>query len=379
MKIVLTGGGTGGHFYPVIAVAEALQDIAKEKKLIDPELYFFGPAAFDERALYENGITFVKTPAGKIRRYFSILNFFDFFKTGWGILETCLTLYKIFPDVVFSKGGYGSVPTLIAAKILRIPVIAHDSDAVPGRATMLAAPFAKKIGISYEEAYEYFPEKIRAKVALVGNPVRRELRDPAREGAQEFLELEHNVPVLLFLGGSLGAEKLNNTILEALPGLIDRYQVIHQAGQIHIKSVAETAQVILGKNERRYRYKPYGYLSSLALKMSAGAADLVITRAGSGSIAEVASWKKASILIPIPEEVSRDQRSNAFAYARSGAAIVMEQANLTPHLLLSEIDRLFTNPKVRNDMAEAAGKFAKSDSAKTIAQMVIDTALEHES
>ncbi|TAK59310.1 UDP-N-acetylglucosamine--N-acetylmuramyl-(pentapeptide) pyrophosphoryl-undecaprenol N-acetylglucosamine transferase [Patescibacteria group bacterium] len=378
MKIVFTGGGTGGHFYPVIAVAEAIHEIVKEKKLLDPQLYFFGPTAFDERALYENNITFVQTPAGKIRRYFSILNFFDFFKTGWGILQTTLALYQIFPDVVFSKGGYGSVPTLLAAKWLRIPVIAHDSDAIPGRATILALPFAKQIGISYEEAYDYFPEKFRPKVALVGNPVRTELRNPAREGAQEFLELERNVPVLLFLGGSLGAEKLNNTILEALPELIDHFQVIHQAGQVHIKSVAETAHVILGKNEKRYRYKPYGYLSTLALKMAAGASDLVITRAGSGSIAEVASWKKASILIPIPEEVSRDQRSNAFAYARSGAAIVMEQQNLTPHLLLAEIERLFTNPKARNDMAEAAGKFAKPDSAKAIAQIILDTALEHE-
>lgn len=378
MKIVFTGGGTGGHFYPVIAVAEAIHEIVKEKKLLDPQLYFFGPTAFDERALYENNITFVQTPAGKMRRYFSILNFFDFFKTGWGILQTTLALYQIFPDVVFSKGGYGSVPTLLAAKWLRIPVIAHDSDAIPGRATILALPFAKQIGISYEEAYEYFPEKFRSKVALVGNPVRTELKNPAREGAQEFLELERNVPVLLFLGGSLGAEKLNNTILEALPELIDHFQVIHQAGQVHIKSVAETAHVILGKNEKRYRYKPYGYLSTLALKMAAGATDLVITRAGSGSIAEVASWKKASILIPIPEEVSRDQRSNAFAYARSGAAIVMEQQNLTPHLLLAEIERLFTNPKARNDMAEAAGKFAKPDSAKAIAQIILDTALEHE-
>ncbi|MES2014419.1 MAG: UDP-N-acetylglucosamine--N-acetylmuramyl-(pentapeptide) pyrophosphoryl-undecaprenol N-acetylglucosamine transferase [Patescibacteria group bacterium] len=379
MKIVFTGGGTGGHFYPIIAIAEEVNNIAKEKKLIDPELFFFGPSAFDERALYENGITFVKTPAGKMRRYFSILNFFDFFKTGWGVLQTTLALYQVFPDVVFSKGGYGSVPTLMAAKILKIPVIAHDSDAIPGRATLLAAPFAKKIAISYEEAFEYFPEKIRPKVALIGNPVRREVKTPAREGSHEFLELENNVPVLLFLGGSLGAEKLNNVILEALPGLVDRYQVIHQTGQANIQSVTETAIVILGKNERRYRYKPYGYLSSLALKMAAGAADLVVTRAGSGSIAEVSSWKKASILVPIPEAVSRDQRSNAFAYARSGAAIVMEQQNLTPNLLLSEIERLFTNPKIRNDMAEAAGKFSKVDAAKVLAQTLIDTALEHES
>ncbi len=378
MRIVFTGGGTGGHFYPIIAVAEAIQDVEKERKLLEPELFFFGPNAFDERALYENGITFVQTPAGKMRRYFSILNFFDVFQTGWGIVQTLFRLYALFPDVVFSKGGYGSVPTLIAARLLGIPVIAHDSDAVPGKATLMSSSFAKRIAISYDEAFEYFPEKVRSKIALTGNPIRREILNATREGAAEFLELEPNVPVLLFLGGSLGAERLNNVVLEALPELVNRYQVIHQTGQANFESVSQTAKVILEKNERRYRYKPYGYLAPLALKMSAGAADVIVSRAGSGSIAEISAWGKASILVPIPEEVSRDQRSNAFAYAHAGATVVMEQGNLTPHLLMSEIDRLFTNPKARTDLADAAKKFAKKDAAKTLANAVVDMALEHE-
>jgi len=378
MKIVFTGGGTGGHFYPIIAVAEEIHALVKERKLLEPELYFFGPSALDERALYENGITFIKTPAGKMRRYFSLLNFIDTFKTGWGIIGTLFALYRLFPDVIFSKGGFGSVPTLIAAKFLRIPLIIHDSDAIPGRATLLGLPFAKKIAISYSEAYEHFPEKYRDKVAFVGNPVRKEVRTPARDGAHEFLELENNVPVLLIIGGSLGSEKVNNTILEALPELVNRYQIIHQTGQAHFESMMNTAQVVLDRNERRYRYKPYGYLSSLALKMAAGAADVVISRAGSGSIYEIASWGKASIIIPIPESVSRDQRANAFAYAHSGATVVIEQGNLTPHLLVAEIDRLFTNPKARTEMAEAAAKFAKPDAGKVLAEAVLDTALEHE-
>src|SRR3989344_2457877 len=207
MKIVFTGGGTGWHFYPIIAIAEAIHDIEAERKLLEPELFFFGPNAFDERALYENGITFVQTPAGKMRKYFSLLNFFDFFQTGGGIVTTLFKLYSVFPDVVFSKGGYGSVPTLIAAQLLKIPVIVHDSDAVPGRATLMAAPFARKIAISYDEAYGYFPEKLRGKIALTGNPVRKDVRKPAKDGAREFLELESNIPVILITGGSLGSEK----------------------------------------------------------------------------------------------------------------------------------------------------------------------------
>jgi UDP-N-acetylglucosamine--N-acetylmuramyl-(pentapeptide) pyrophosphoryl-undecaprenol N-acetylglucosamine transferase len=378
MKIVFTGGGTGGHFYPIIAVAEALHDIERERKLLPPELYYFGPNAFDERALYENGITFVATPAGKMRKYASIMNFFDFFKTAFGVLDTLFKLYAIYPNVVFSKGGYGSVPTVLAARILNIPVIAHDSDAVPGRATLMAANFAKRIAISYDEAYQYFNEKQKKNVALVGNPVRRDLQNPAREGAHEFLELEKNVPVLLILGGSLGAEVLNNTVLEALPDLVQRYQIVHQTGQVHFESVSQTARVILERNERRYHYKPYAYLSPLAMKMAAGAADLVVSRAGSGSIAEISSWGKASILIPIPEDISRDQRSNAFAFARGGATVVLEQANLTPHLLLAEIDRLFTNPKARNDIAEAAKKFAKKDAAMILAHAIVDISLQNE-
>lgn len=378
MKIVFTGGGTGGHFYPIIAVAEELQKIIKAKKIIEPEFYFFAPAPYDERALFEHNITFVKTPAGKMRNYFSIQNFIDPIKTFFGLIQTTLSLYRVYPDVVFSKGGYGSVPTVLAARFLKIPVIVHDSDAYPGRATLLAAPFAKRIGISYEEALDNFPEKLRDKVALTGNPVRAGLQNPAREGSHEFLELEKNVPVILIIGGSSGSEKINDTVLSALPQLVQKYQIIHQTGEANFESVKETAKVILEKNERRYHYKPFAYLSELALKMSAGACDLVVSRAGSGSISEIASWGKASILVPIPQEISRDQRLNAFAYAHAGATVVIDQSNFSPNLLLSEIDRLFTNPKARQDMATAAKSFARPDAGKVLAEAIIDTALEHE-
>lgn len=378
MKIVFTGGGTGGHFYPIIAVAEAVREIVKEKRLLEPELYFLGPSVFDERALFDSDLRFIKTPAGKMRRYFSLLNITDSIKTAFGIIKTLWTLYRMYPDVIFSKGGYGAAPTLFAARILNIPVVAHDSDAIPGKGTLYAAQFARHIAISYDEALQYFPKAVQPRVSLTGNPVRAEALTPAKDGAYEFLELEKNVPVLLVMGGSLGAEAINDVVLAALPELVQRYQIIHQTGQTNFKIVSETAKVVLDHNEKRYRYKPFPYLSTLAIKMSAGVAELVISRAGSGAIAEVAAWGIASILIPIPEEISRDQRSNAFAYARHGAAIVLEQANLAPHLLVSEIDRLFTNPKARNDMAEAAKKFARPDAARVLAQGLLDIALDHE-
>lgn len=379
MKIVFTGGGTGGHFYPIIAVADELTHSMRERKILEPELYFFAPSPYDERVLFEKNITFVRTAAGKMRRYFSLANIFDPFKTLFGIIDTLFKLYGIYPDVVFSKGGYGSVPTLIAARFLGIPVIVHDSDAIPGRATLLAAPFAKKIALSYDEALEYFTDtKVRAKAAVVGNPIREELKHPAQEGAFEFLELEKSVPVVLILGGSSGSEKLNEAVLSALPNLVHAYQVVHQTGEKNIESMRETAKVILDGNEHRYRYKPYGYLSPLAMKMAAGVADIVISRAGSGSIAEIAAWGIASILVPIPESISRDQRLNAFAYAHTGAAVVLEQENLTPNLLTAEIGRLFADPALREGMAEAARKFARPDAGRVLAEAIIDTALEHE-
>ena len=379
MRIVLTGGGTGGHFYPVVAVAEAIRDIVKERKLLEPELYFFGPDPFDQRALFDNDVTFVRTPAGKMRRYASLLNITDGVKTVIGIIKTIWVLYQLFPDVVFSKGGYGSMPTLVAARILKIPVVIHDSDAIPGRASLYAAPFAKRIAVSFDEATQYFPEAAQKKVALTGNPVRRDVVTPAKDGAHEFMELNDPVPVILVLGGSQGAQVINDTVLAALPDLVQRYQVVHQTGEANFQVVSETAKVVLDKNERRYRYKPFAYLTPLALKMAAGAADLVVSRAGAGGIYEIASWGVASLIIPLPSAAQDHQRFNAFAYARNGACVVLEQANLQPHLLVSEIDRLFTNPKARNDMAEAAKKFSKPDAARVVAEGILDIALEHTS
>ena len=259
MKIVFTGGGTGGHFYPIIAVAEEIKEITKARKILEPEMYFFAPTPYDERALFEKNITFVQTPAGKMRRYFSLLNILGPFQTLWGVIQTTFTLYKIYPDVVFSKGGYGSVPTILAARFLKIPVIAHDSDAVPGKATLLAAGFAKKIGISYEDALQYFPEKVKDKIALTGNPVRRDIQTPATEGAYDFLELEKTIPTIVILGGSTGSEAINDVVLSALPKLVQNYQVVHQTGRKNFEVLKETAKVILEKNERRYRYKPFDY------------------------------------------------------------------------------------------------------------------------
>ena len=378
MKIVFTGGGTGGHFYPIIAFAEEIHEIVQEEKLLSPELYYIGPSVLDYEALSEQNITWKKSSAGKVRRYFSIRNAFDLVKVIFGTIQATVQLFFLYPDVVFSKGGYASVPTTVAARILRIPVIIHESDAHPGRANIVAAKWAKAIAISFPGVVEYFKGISESKFALVGNPVRRVLFRPAREGAFSYLNLKDDVPTILILGGSQGAQAINSAVLDALPQLLEKYQVIHQAGADNVEEVRALASVILNEHPHKDRYRSFGFLNALAMRMAAGAASLIVTRAGAGSIFEIAAWGLPAIVIPLPESISHDQTMNAFAYAREGAAVVIMQKNLTKNILVAEIDRVLENADVRTAMEHSAQRFAQPDAARKIARMLINTALKHE-
>jgi UDP-N-acetylglucosamine--N-acetylmuramyl-(pentapeptide) pyrophosphoryl-undecaprenol N-acetylglucosamine transferase len=190
MKIIFTGGGSGGHFYPIIAIVEAIQKVTKQKKLLTPEMYFFGPSPYNQGILYDHNIRYKKVSAGKLRRYFSILNFFDLFKTAWGVLGAILDVFDIFPDVVFSKGGYGSFPTVLAARVLRIPVFIHESDSAPGRVNKWAGKFADRIAVSYKEAAHYFKAE---KVAYTGQPILTERLEPITANALEFFGFDLSV------------------------------------------------------------------------------------------------------------------------------------------------------------------------------------------
>jgi len=373
MKILLTGGGTGGHFYPIVAIAESIRKIVKEEKLLDATIYYMAPSPYDERILFENGIIYRFSFAGKIRRYFSILNVTDLIKTFFGILKACLDVWSIFPDVVFGKGGYVSFPVLFAARLFRIPVVIHESDSHPGRVNLWAGKFAKKVALSYREAAQYFPAE---KIAFTGNPIRKDIMEPVHEGAKEFLKLDTGVPVIVILGGSQGSRRINDAIIGILPELVKKYSIIHQTGKDNFEEMSNTAKVVLNESLNRDRYKPFEYLNALALRMSAGAADIIISRAGS-TIFEIASWGVPSIIIPIPEEISHDQKSNAFAYAASGACSVVEEVNLTPHILLAEIDRILENPTLSNEMKKGASTFAHKDASEKIAHEIISIALDH--
>ncbi|MDB5225404.1 MAG: UDP-N-acetylglucosamine--N-acetylmuramyl-(pentapeptide) pyrophosphoryl-UDP N-acetylglucosamine [Candidatus Adlerbacteria bacterium] len=375
MKILFTGGGSGGHFYPIVAVAEAINDETRERKLLEPQLFYAAPDPYDREVLLANNITWVATSAGKIRNYFSILNFFDYFKTAWGTVRSMLRVFFLYPDVVFSTGGYASFPTLLAARVFRIPVVILNCDVDPGRVNKWAAKFAVKIAVAFAEGAEYFPKE---KVAHTGNPVRKAALLPAREGAREFLKLKPDVPVILVTGGSQGSQTINDAVLDALPRLLEKYQVVHQTGRANFTDVVGRSRVAITDSVVYERYKAFDYLNDLATRMAAGSASLIISRAGAGNIFEAAAWGLPMILVPIPEPVSHDQTKNAFAYARAGGASVIEQNNLTPGLLISEIERILSSEQIKHAMQNAARGFSRPDAAKLIANALLDIGLSHE-
>jgi UDP-N-acetylglucosamine--N-acetylmuramyl-(pentapeptide) pyrophosphoryl-undecaprenol N-acetylglucosamine transferase len=213
---------------------------------------------------------------------------------------------------------------------------------------------------------------------MTGVPLRTEVLHPISHGAHEFLDLEKFVPVIFVTGGSQGSERINDTLIDILPELLKRYQVIHQVGRANHAGAAGRTGTILTDHPNRKRYKLFDYLNETALRMVAGVADLAITRAGATTLAELAHWSIPAIVIPIPEEVSHDQRTNALTYAATGAGVVIEDKNLTDSILLAEINRLFDDPALLEKMRASTKQFARPKAGRQIAQEILRIALEHE-
>jgi len=328
---------------------------------------------YDRRALFENKITFVQVPSGKIRRYFSIKNFFDIFGMITGAFWGLVSMFFIFPDVVISKGGYASFPAVFAARILKIPVIVHESDSFPGKLNVWTAKFAERVAISWPEASEYLP---KGKTVLTGQPIRKEILHGDPNGAFEFFKLKPEIPVIVVLGGSQGASVINDIIIDTLPELLSKYQIIHQVGEKNIEDLSNRLKFVKLDNQNSSRYVYLPSLNSLSLRMAAGCASLVISRAGS-AIFEIASWGIPSIIIPITNSNGDHQRKNAFNYARSGACEVIEETNLSKSLLISQVDNILSSQNKYNLMKEKALNFANINAAEQIAQASIDIALTH--
>ena len=368
-KVLFVGGGTGGHFYPLIAIAEQFNTAESR-----PELYYAGPNEYDPESLQSEKIEFMSIPAGKQRRYASLLNFFDFFKTIFGSFVAFIKLYILYPDVVVSKGGYTSVPVVLAAGLLRIPLIVHESDAVVGKANRIGLIFAKHV----ITAYDTVPlPKTKAKQHILGIPIRQVFLNPPTQDTVSNLGIDPTRPVILIIGGSQGAERINTMVLDSLDELLPDCTIIHQTGDLHYTTCTTTADALIPDPEFRKHYHPIAFLDSVMLNDAYHAASLVISRAGSTSIYEIALHGKPSIIIPIPEDISHDQRSNAYAYARSGAALVMEEKNISDNLLRAEIERIMQNGAIYDAMAAAANTFAKKDAALHITNLITRVSIEH--
>jgi UDP-N-acetylglucosamine--N-acetylmuramyl-(pentapeptide) pyrophosphoryl-undecaprenol N-acetylglucosamine transferase len=367
-KIVFTGGGTGGHVFPIIAVAEEMR-----KRDLNLDLSYIGPSDFtSETFLKKEKIKAYYISSGKVRRYFSIGSFFAnivdvLIKIPFGVFQAFTIMFFTAPDLVFSKGGFGSIPVVFAAWILRIPVFMHESDIVPGMANRIGSRFSEKIFVSFPIAeMEFFP---KGKMIESGNPVRKALAEGNRDEAKTLFGLTYEKPVILFLGGSQGSERINDVVVEMLPEMLKEFEVIHQTGLSDFRRVKEESIAMTEKDLQKY-YHPYFFLDERELSDAYAAADCVVGRAGAGTIFEIALAKKPSILVPLPESAQDHQVKNAYSYAKSGSCLVLEEGNFIHHFFLEKL-RLLLKDDAEN-MKKAAEQFSKPFAANIIARYLMD-------
>ena len=364
-RVVLSGGVSGGHTFPLIAVARSLKKRFPE----GVEFLFIGSKGqFESQAMADEGIPAAYVLTGKMRRYFSFLNFTDPLKVPLGVLQSIWKLFVFMPEVVFAKGGSASVPVVIAAWILQIPVVIHDSDAVAGRANRFLARFATRIAIAYPSAHQYFP---RGKTALTGNPVREEILAGDASRAAAHFQLLPDRPTLLVLGGSQGAMILNEALLHILPELLQAgVQIIHQTGREHYGMIKHAIEEN-GIQPEAVGYALRDFLSVSDLADALALSSVVLSRAGAGSIAELAATKKAVILVPLKNAANDEQRMNAYDIAGIGGAVVVEEPNLGEHILLEKIQELLSNPTLRVTMGDKIQAFYHPDAADAIAEGMV--------
>ncbi len=364
LRVALTGGLTGGHTFPLIAVSRSL---ASRSAVPVSVLYIGSGGKIERDVMKAEGIPTRTVLSGKMRRYFSFQNALDPFKVPIGFLQAVWHLLVFMPDVVFAKGGSVSVPVCMAAWALRIPFVIHDSDAVAGRANLLLAKFATRIAIAYPAAMSFFPPE---KTAITGNPVRSELLSGDASRANAYFGFSAERPVVLVLGGSLGARSLNLAVARMLPDIIRETQVLHQTGEKNYRDAVSVAGEY-GIKAGREGYVVTPFLNGQELSDALARADVVISRAGASSVTELAACRKPSILVPLPTAANDEQRMNAYEVARLGGAIVLEEANLGEHILSRKVDLLLRDPMLRSDMSEKIRAFYNPAAADMIADGII--------
>lgn len=382
MRIVLTGGGTQGHVIPFEPVIEALRLRYPEIQSTVParleggklELSFMGVADQKTKDFFAHyDVPVIHIPSGKLRRYFSPLNFIDlFFRLPFGILSALVRMYVVMPDVVISKGAYGSVPTVLAAAFYRIPVILHESDAMPGKSNLFLMKFATAIALGFAAAKEQVPQKLRYKCIITGTPVRLSLRVAQAMEGKQILGIPLDKKILLVMGGSQGAQQINEALLQVLPKLVQDYFIIHQTGEKHFAAVKAVTSELLSQSAHKDSYRVYPYLDK-ELAPAMAAADGIVGRAGSAVVEQIA-LRKPMLLIPLPTAASDHQRVNARVLEAAGAAMVLDPTNLGVHLFEQNIRQLMEDTDLREKMIANMASLDYPAAGVEIAQLAFSLA-----
>jgi len=366
-RFLLVGGGSGGHVVPLVAVAESLRKL-------DPtvELMLLGEGQFLISAADQAGLPYRIILAGKARRYFSPLTLLDPFKAIIGFIQSLWHLYAYMPDAVFTKGGYASVMPALAAKLNFIPVYTHESDSIPGLSNRFLGKISAAVFISFESAGKYFKQK---KTALVGNPIRPEVVSGDRDTALQYFNLRTDKKTILIAGGSQGAKRINDVILESLVLLVQQYQIIHQCGDSQLQAVQAEVERYQKEGEQSYasmiqaNYRLYPFFKFEEMALAYAAADIVISRAGASNLSEIAVLGKPAIIIPITQSTNNHQMQNALEFQKYGA-VILEERNISSHILLNQIEELL-KPETAAAISAKIKEFAKLDAADKIAQVLL--------
>lgn len=351
-KIVLTGGGTAGHVTPNIALLGSLQEAGYE-------VHYIGSyEGIESKLIGELDIPYYGIATGKFRRYFDVKNFTDPFRVIKGYREAVSLLKKIKPDVVFSKGGFVSVPVVLAAKKCKIPAVIHESDMTPGLANKICIPSAKKVCTNFPETIGYLPE---GKAVLTGSPIRKELFSGDKTKGLAFCGFTKDKPVILIIGGSLGSVRVNEAVREILPELLKDFQVIHLCGKDKVDASLEGTK----------GYVQYEYIKK-ELSDLLDAADLIISRAGANAICEILALRKPNILIPLSAAASRgDQILNAKSFQKQGFSKVIEEEELGDQALLGAVQEVYAQ---RDTYRHAMEESPLNDAVGTIVQIIEEAA-----
>ncbi len=368
-RILLVGGGTGGHVSPLVAVAQELQKQAQSTG-IDLRLQMMGDGTLLHQSAQELGIISHQVSAPKWRRYFSLLNILDIFKIPLGILQASFFVWLFMPDIVFAKGGYASFLPLLAAKIFFIPVYLHESDAIPGATNRFFANGARTVFLSFKEVQSLLP---KARTEVVGKPIRQEILNALSMNHDEAVRhfgFDIKIPTIFITGASQGSQKINETILLMVIELTKEFQVIHQTGSQNFEDIQKNIEVIEKEEEKTFgpqvkqRYHPVASLSAEEMGFAYSAADVVVSRASS-SIFEAVIFGKPLVVIPLSTSAGGHQVANAQIFGKVGAYVI-EENNLTPHILLNEIKEAI---KTKN--GDALRSLSPTDAAIRIAGVLI--------